>query len=204
LACGGPAPIAADSRYAPTSTISENDCDMSEEEPRSASGSGAAPALLVDHLTKRFGDRTAVEDVSFEVGRGDVFAFLGPNGAGKTTTVRMLGTVIEPSSGSAAIGRPSPLSCRRGAGRGATTKNMTTWLPAVLIGLVLGYGTTFLRETGLVIAALVTLGLAAVYVLPGSASGRWSSANCRGPLPDDGGRVGTLGRRNTVRYGGWA
>ena len=140
---------------------------MSEEEPRSASGSGAAPALLVDHLTKRFGDRTAVEDVSFEVGRGDVFAFLGPNGAGKTTTVRMLGTVIEPSSGSAAIGRPSPLSCRRGAGRGATTKNMTTWLPAVLIGLVLGYGTTFLRETGLVIAALVTLGLAAVYVLQG-------------------------------------
>ncbi|TMB83039.1 MAG: ATP-binding cassette domain-containing protein, partial [Chloroflexi bacterium] len=75
---------------------------MSEEEPRSASGSGAAPALLVDHLTKRFGDRTAVEDVSFEVGRGEVFAFLGPNGAGKTTTVRMLGTVIEPSSGSAA------------------------------------------------------------------------------------------------------
>jgi len=44
---------------------------------------------------------------------------------------------------------------------------MTTWLPAVLIGLVLGYGTTFLRETGLVIAALVTLGLAAVYVLQG-------------------------------------
>jgi hypothetical protein len=44
---------------------------------------------------------------------------------------------------------------------------MTTWLPAVLIGLVLGYGTIFLRETGLVIAAIVTLGLAAVYILQG-------------------------------------
>ena len=48
----------------------------------------AAPALSVSHLTKRFGDRTAVDDVSFEVGRGEVFGFLGPNGAGKTTTVR--------------------------------------------------------------------------------------------------------------------
>jgi len=67
-----------------------------------ASAAGA-PALSVSHLTKRFGDRTAVDDVSFEVGRGEVFGFLGPNGAGKTTTVRMLGTLIAPSSGSAAI-----------------------------------------------------------------------------------------------------
>jgi ABC-2 type transport system ATP-binding protein len=62
-----------------------------------------APALVAEHLTKRFGDRVAVDDVSFEVAAGEVFGFLGPNGAGKTTTVRMLGTLIEPTSGSAIV-----------------------------------------------------------------------------------------------------
>ena len=63
----------------------------------------SAPALSVDHLTKRFGDRLAFEDVSFQVGQGEVFGFLGPNGAGKTTTVRTLGTLIAPTSGSATV-----------------------------------------------------------------------------------------------------
>jgi ABC-2 type transport system ATP-binding protein len=63
----------------------------------------AVPALRVEHLTKRFGDRLAVDDVSFDVARGEVFGFLGPNGAGKTTTVRMLGTLIAPTSGSASV-----------------------------------------------------------------------------------------------------
>ena len=62
-----------------------------------------APALSVDHLSKRFGDRTAFDDLSFEVGQGEVFGFLGPNGAGKTTTVRTLGTLIAPTSGSATV-----------------------------------------------------------------------------------------------------
>jgi len=61
------------------------------------------PALSVRHLSKRFGDRAAFEDVSFDVGRGEVFGFLGPNGAGKTTTVRTLGTLIAPTSGSATV-----------------------------------------------------------------------------------------------------
>ena len=60
-------------------------------------------ALVVDGLTKRFGDRVAVEDASFSVSPGEVFGFLGPNGAGKTTTVRMLGTLIAPTSGSATV-----------------------------------------------------------------------------------------------------
>src|SRR6202789_1826118 len=60
-------------------------------------------ALVVDHLTKRFGRRIAFSDVSFEVAQGEVFGFLGPNGAGKTTTVRTLGTLIAPTSGSATI-----------------------------------------------------------------------------------------------------
>ncbi len=61
------------------------------------------PALSVHALSKRFGDRVAFNDVSFEVGRGEVFGFLGPNGAGKTTTVRTLGTLIAPTSGSALV-----------------------------------------------------------------------------------------------------
>src|SRR6478609_10065755 len=61
------------------------------------------PAITVDHLSKRFGERTAFDDVSFDVGRGEVFGFLGPNGAGKTTTVRTLGTLIAPTSGSATV-----------------------------------------------------------------------------------------------------
>ena len=61
------------------------------------------PALAVEGLTKRFGDRVAFEDVSFELDYGEVFGFLGPNGAGKTTTVRTLGTLIAPSSGSATV-----------------------------------------------------------------------------------------------------
>src|SRR3954463_6666305 len=68
-----------------------------------------APALSVDGLSKRFGDRVAFEDVSFEVGCGEVFGFLGPNGAGKTTTVRTLGTLVAPTSGSATVaGLPLP------------------------------------------------------------------------------------------------
>ncbi len=63
----------------------------------------AGPALVVEHLTKRFGDRLAVDDISFSVAAGEVFGFLGPNGAGKTTTVRMLATVVSPTSGSAVI-----------------------------------------------------------------------------------------------------
>jgi ABC-2 type transport system ATP-binding protein len=70
-------------------------------------------ALTVRHLSKRFGERVAFENVSFEVGYGEVFGFLGPNGAGKTTTVRTLGTLISPSSGSATVAG-HPLSTANG------------------------------------------------------------------------------------------
>ena len=60
-------------------------------------------AIRVDHLTKRFGERVAFQDVSFDVGQGEVFGFLGPNGAGKTTTVRTLATLLAPTSGSATV-----------------------------------------------------------------------------------------------------
>jgi len=62
-----------------------------------------APAIRATGLTKDFGQRTAFRDLTFEVGTGEVFGFLGPNGAGKTTTVRVLGTLIRPTSGTAEV-----------------------------------------------------------------------------------------------------
>jgi ABC-2 type transport system ATP-binding protein len=73
-----------------------------------------ATALSVHGLGKRFGDRVAFQDVSFEIGQGEVFGFLGPNGAGKTTTVRTLGTLLAPTSGSATVAG-IPLSPENGA-----------------------------------------------------------------------------------------
>lgn len=64
-------------------------------------------AIITSGLTKRFGDKTAVENLSLRVGRGEIYAFLGLNGAGKTTTVRMLLGMIRPTRGAAWIlGRP--------------------------------------------------------------------------------------------------
>jgi ABC-2 type transport system ATP-binding protein len=63
----------------------------------------ARPAVRVSGLTKRFGAFTAVDDVSFEVGTGEIFGFLGPNGAGKTTTIKMLTGLLQPTSGTAEI-----------------------------------------------------------------------------------------------------
>ncbi|MCK4976641.1 MAG: ATP-binding cassette domain-containing protein, partial [Anaerolineales bacterium] len=54
-------------------------------------------------LTKRFGEISAVENLSISVEPGEVFGFLGPNGAGKTTTIRMLASILKPTSGSAKI-----------------------------------------------------------------------------------------------------
>jgi ABC-2 type transport system ATP-binding protein len=55
--------------------------------------------VAVSHLTKRFGDLIAVDDVSFTVQHGQIFAFLGPNGAGKSTTIKMLTTLLTPTAG---------------------------------------------------------------------------------------------------------
>ncbi len=62
-------------------------------------GDKAKDVIEVEHLTKRFGDFTAVDDISFEVHRGEIFGFLGANGAGKTTAMRMLTGLSLPTSG---------------------------------------------------------------------------------------------------------
>jgi ABC-2 type transport system ATP-binding protein len=59
--------------------------------------------LVAEHLTKKIGGRTIVDDASFEVHAGEVFGFLGPNGAGKTTTIRMLVGLIRPTAGRVTI-----------------------------------------------------------------------------------------------------
>lgn len=61
------------------------------------------PAILAEELTKRFGEFTAVDGVSFQVRPGEIFGFLGPNGAGKTTTIRMLAGLLRPTSGRGAV-----------------------------------------------------------------------------------------------------
>src|SRR6185369_7819933 len=64
--------------------------------------------LETTDLTKRYGDRLAVDAVSMTVRHGEVYGFLGPNGAGKTTTLRMSLGLVHPSSGSARVlGRPT-------------------------------------------------------------------------------------------------
>jgi len=76
--------------------------------------------VRTEGLTKRFGDNLAVEDLTLNVARGEVFAFLGPNGAGKTTTVRLLTALIAPTAGQAwvnghALGRDD-MGIRRSVG----------------------------------------------------------------------------------------
>ncbi len=64
--------------------------------------------IKVENLTKEFKTVTAVENISFEIPEGEIFGFLGPNGAGKTTTLRMLSTLISPTSGKITIDGKNP------------------------------------------------------------------------------------------------
>ncbi len=64
--------------------------------------------ISVENLTKKFETVTAVKDVSFNIDEGEIFGFLGPNGAGKTTTIRMLSTLIGPTSGKISIDGKDP------------------------------------------------------------------------------------------------
>lgn len=65
--------------------------------------SALTDAVMVENLTKRFGDFIAVDHISFHVPRGEIFGFLGPNGSGKTTTIRMLLGLLHPSDGTALV-----------------------------------------------------------------------------------------------------
>lgn len=78
----------------------------SESHPVISSGGkddAGSPAISASELTRRFGEFTAVDRVSFSVGRGEIFGLLGPNGSGKTTTIRLLCGLLRPTSGGASI-----------------------------------------------------------------------------------------------------
>lgn len=64
---------------------------------------GKINTISVKNLIKKYGDFKAIDDISFDVKKGEIFAFLGPNGAGKTTTVKVLTGLLKPDSGSAEI-----------------------------------------------------------------------------------------------------
>jgi ABC-2 type transport system ATP-binding protein len=64
---------------------------------------GNRPAVHIENLTKRFGDFVAVDNISVDVKRGEIFGFLGPNGAGKSTTIRILCGLLPPTSGKASV-----------------------------------------------------------------------------------------------------
>jgi ABC-2 type transport system ATP-binding protein len=76
--------------------------------------------VIVESLTKRFGPKTAVDHISFDISQGEVFGLVGPNGAGKTTTIKMLTTLLPPTGGSARIQgcdiRKQPGQVRRSIG----------------------------------------------------------------------------------------
>ncbi len=65
--------------------------------------------IRAEHLCKKFGELEAVRDISFQVNEGEIFAFLGPNGAGKTTTIKMLTTLLKPTSGTVRINGLDPV-----------------------------------------------------------------------------------------------
>ena len=106
-----------------------------------------APIVVASHLTKRFGKFIAVDDVSFAIAPGEVFGLLGPNGAGKTTVIRMLITLIPPTSGEVRI---SGLDVRRDAAR---IRRVLGCVPQGLSadGMLTGY------ENLLIIAELLAL-----------------------------------------------
>src|SRR5262245_47694615 len=72
---------------------------VAAQEPPAATATLVAPTIRVRHLWHRFGNLDVLQDVTFDVGPGEIFGFIGPNGAGKTTTIRVMATLLEPMAG---------------------------------------------------------------------------------------------------------
>lgn len=113
-------------------------------------------AIEAEHLVKKFGDQTAVDDVSFSVPEGSVLGLLGPNGAGKTTTVRMMTTLAKPTSGTARVAGHDvlrePDAVRRSmglTGQAATVDELLTGRENLrLIGSLYGLSGGYVKSAG--------------------------------------------------------
>ena len=113
-------------------------------------------AIEAEHLVKKFGDQTAVDDVSFSVPEGSVLGLLGPNGAGKTTTVRMMTTLSTPTSGTARVAGydvlREPDAVRRSmglTGQAATVDELLTGRENLrLIGSLYGLSGSYVKSAG--------------------------------------------------------
>ena len=88
------------------------------------------PTVLIEtrNLVKKYGDKLAVNDVSFDVHRGEIFGFLGPNGAGKTTTIKVIVGLLQPTSGTVKVGgydvQAQPLQAKAASGYVPDTPNL--------------------------------------------------------------------------------
>jgi len=111
-------------------------------------------AVKVQDLTKRYGDVTAVDHISFDVGKGEVFGFLGPNGAGKTTTIRVLTCLVKPDEGHAFVAGfdvlKSPVKVKQHIGVVPEVANayidLSAWENLILMGKLYGVRMSKLRE----------------------------------------------------------
>jgi ABC-2 type transport system ATP-binding protein len=92
------------------------------------------PLIEAEHLVKRYGEKAAVNDVSFAVRSGEIFGFLGPNGAGKTTTIKMIVGLLKPSAGTARVAgydvQTQPLMAKAASGYGPDEPNLYAKLSA--------------------------------------------------------------------------
>jgi ABC-2 type transport system ATP-binding protein len=92
------------------------------------------PLIEAERLVKRYGDKVAVDDVSFTVHSGEIFGFLGPNGAGKTTTIKMIVGLLKPTSGAARVAgydvQRQPLEAKAASGYGPDEPNLYSKLSA--------------------------------------------------------------------------
>lgn len=126
----------------------------------------SAAIIAVEDLSRKFGDLTAVDHVSFNVRAGEIFAFLGPNGAGKTTTIKMLTTLLHPTSGSIRINGFDPRHQQDAARKSfgivfqdpSLDDELTAWENLELHGILYGVAKELRRERMEQLLKIVELG----------------------------------------------
>ena len=110
--------------------------------------------IRVDGLVKKFGDFTAVDNISFEVPTGEIFAFLGPNGAGKTTTIKILTTLLKATSGTVEVDGRNPTTHENEVRQSfgivfqdpSLDQDLTAWENMEIHGVLYGVPRTVRRE----------------------------------------------------------